>query len=98
MCIACSPGFQAAFRSLSWPSRRKLLKSAAALAVSGPFVAEAVGPSAARADGAVNESLATGLGADASAPAPSPVTIFTAQKIITMERGAASSRSARSTR
>lgn len=89
MCIACSPGFQDAFRSLSWPSRRKFLKSAAAVAASGPFVAEAVGPDAARADGAVNESLAAGLRGDAATTAPGPVTIFTARKIITMERGAA---------
>ena len=51
MCIACSPGFQTAFRSLSWPSRRGVLKGAAAVSASGPFIAEAVMSPSARADG-----------------------------------------------
>lgn len=88
MCIGCTPGFQAAFHSLSWPSRRKFLKGAA-VAASGPFVAETVATGAAHADGAINQSLAAGLGGTASAPAEPPVTIFTARKVITMERGAA---------
>lgn len=88
MCIGCNPGFQAAFRSLAWPSRRKFLKGAA-IATSGPFVAEAMETEAAHADGAVTKSLAAGLGDNASAPPANTVTIFTARKVITMERGAA---------
>jgi predicted amidohydrolase YtcJ len=85
MCIACSPGFQAAFRALSFPSRRRVLQGVAAVAASGPFLAEAVVP--ARADGSINEPLANGLhGAPADTSAPP--TIFTARKIITMERDA----------
>ncbi len=86
MCIACSPAFQSAFRSLSWPSRRRFLKGAAAVATSGPFIAEAVVP--ARADGGINDSLAHGLPGGAPTAAAAPITVFTARKIITMERGA----------
>lgn len=60
MCIACSPGFQAAFRSLSWPSRRKFLKSAAAVAASAAHeIRRGAGlPSAREAIGALFSSLA----------------------------------------
>ena len=59
MCIACSPGFQAAFRSLSWPSRRRFLKGVAAASAGAAFIAEAV--EQARADGVVNATVAKGL-------------------------------------
>lgn len=85
MCIACSPGFQAAFRSLSWPSRRRFLKGVAAASAGAAFIAEAV---EARADGVVNATVAKGLKGEPPAGAPAPVTIFTAKKFITMERGA----------
>ena len=77
MCIVCSPAFAAAFRRLSYPSRRQFMQGAGALAA-GPFIAEAVGPGAALADGALNETIADGL-------SPEVITIYTAAKIITME-------------
>jgi predicted amidohydrolase YtcJ len=77
MCIVCNPEFANAFRALSLKSRRQVLRSAAA-ATAGAFVAEAVQP--ARADGSLNESLASGM-------AMTPATIFVAKKIVTMERG-----------
>lgn len=86
MCIACNPGFRAALQGLSWPSRRGFLKGAAAVTASSPFIAEAVSP--ARADGGITDSLQRGLRGDASTSTPAPLTVFTARKIITMERGA----------
>jgi predicted amidohydrolase YtcJ len=76
MCVICNPAFSGAFKGLSYKSRRTFLRGAA-VAAAGAFVAEAVGP--ALADGALNETLASGLGAPAA-------TIFVAKKIITMER------------
>ncbi|RBP12875.1 hypothetical protein DFR50_11364 [Roseiarcus fermentans] len=75
MCIGCNPEFANAIRALSVTSRRQLLAAAAATAAA--FVAEAVGP--ALADGSLDETLASGL-------AMTPVTIFVARKIVTMER------------
>ena len=77
MCIVCNPEFANAIRALSFKSRRQLLRAAAA-ATAGAFVAEAVEP--ALADGSLDETLASGL-------AMTPVTIFVAKKIVTMERG-----------
>lgn len=88
MCIACNPGFQFAVRSLSLPSRRKVLKGAVALSAGVPFVAEAVVSRSAKADGGINAQLTSGLGGDQAAGTAQPVTIFTAKKFITMERGA----------
>ncbi|MFL9499060.1 amidohydrolase [Rhodopseudomonas palustris] len=88
MCIACNPAFQFAFRSLSLPSRRKVLKGAVSLSAGVPFVAEAVVSRSAKADGGINARLASGLGGDQAVGATPPVTIFTARKFITMERGA----------
>jgi predicted amidohydrolase YtcJ len=70
------------------PSRRGFLKGAAALSASGAFIAEAMVPNAARADGSINETLTMGLRGEQPVAAATPVTIFTAKKIITMERGA----------
>ena len=42
----------------------------------------------ARADGGINESLAKGLHGEQPMSATAPITIFTAKKVITMERGA----------
>ena len=75
MCIVCNPEFADAIRSLSFKSRRQFMRSAATVAA-GAFAAEAVAP--ARADGALGETLASGLGAP-------PVTIFLAERIVTME-------------
>lgn len=85
MCIACSPAFAAAFRSLAWPNRRHILKGAVALSAAGPFIAEAVAPPQARADGSINAELGKGLSEPATDQA-SPVTVYVAKKIITMER------------
>jgi hypothetical protein len=63
-------------RSLSFRTRREVLRGAASVAA-GAFVAEAVGP--ALADGALDETLAKGL-------AMPLATIFVAKKIVTMER------------
>src|SRR5271170_7493086 len=90
MCIACAPAFQAGLRALSFPTRRSILKCVSGVALGGAFVAEAVGPGAAWADGDVNESLSQGLEGAASGPEPTPATIFTAKNVITMERGAPS--------
>jgi hypothetical protein len=76
MCIVCNPEFANALRALSFKSRRQFLR-AAAVATAGVFVAEAVGP--ALADGSLDETLASGL-------ATTPVTIFVAKKVVTMER------------
>jgi predicted amidohydrolase YtcJ len=76
MCLVCNSALSGAFRGLSYKSRRTFLRSAAA-AATGAFVAEAIRP--AQADGALNETLASGLGAPTA-------TIFVAKKIITMER------------
>ncbi len=80
MCFGCSPVFTAALRDLAWPSRRGILKGAAALA-SGPFLAEAVARPA-RADGDVNEQITRAL---PSATSDATVTVFLAAKIVTME-------------
>jgi len=77
MCLACNPEFANAIRARSFKSRRQFLRAAAA-ATTGAFVAEAVVP--ALADGSLNETLASGL-------AMTPVTVFVAKKIATMERG-----------
>jgi predicted amidohydrolase YtcJ len=76
VCIICNPEFANALRALSFKSRRQFLRGAA-VATAGSFVAEAVGP--ALADGTLNETLASGLSA-------TPVTIFVAKKVVTMER------------
>ncbi|MCK9914621.1 amidohydrolase [Microbacteriaceae bacterium K1510] len=52
----------------------------------GPFVAEAVTP--AHADGSINQSLQQGLGGPPASDTPRPPIIFTARKVITMERAA----------
>ena len=76
MCIICHPALSGAFRGLDYKSRRGFL-SGVATAAAGVFVAEAVGP--AMADGSLNETLEGGLSA-------AKATIYTAKKIITMER------------
>ena len=58
------------------------------MAVAGAFMAEAVGPDAALADGDVNESLIDGLQGAARSAETAPATIFIAKNVITMERGA----------
>jgi predicted amidohydrolase YtcJ len=76
MCVICDPAFAGAFKGLRYKSRRGFLRGAA-VAATGAFVAEAVGP--ALADGSLNETLAGALQTPGA-------TIFVAKKIITMER------------
>lgn len=90
MCNICNCAFEAAFRAMSQPSRRQFLQGAGALAASGPFIAEAVAPDQARADGETNRFLLRGLGADQGEVLTEPATVYTAKKIITMERRAPS--------
>lgn len=87
MCVCCIPGFADALRAISYPSRRRFLKGAGALAAAGSFIAEAVGSDSARADGSINATLAKGL-QGAPARGAGAATIFTARKIVTMERRA----------
>ncbi|MEJ1937120.1 hypothetical protein WDZ92_43560, partial [Nostoc sp. NIES-2111] len=77
MCIICNPALSGALRSLSFKSRRQVLRSAAG-GLAGVFVAEAVGP--ALADGSLAPTLGKGL-------APGAATVYVARSIITMERG-----------
>ena len=82
MCIICNPALANAFRNINYKSRRFFLSGAAA-ATAGVFVAESVGPAA--ADGSLNGALEGDLGPKNGSSAAS-TTIFTAKKIITMER------------
>ena len=86
MCICCIPGIADAFRTILSPSRRQFLKGAGAFAASAPFIAEAVTPGDALADGAINATLAEGLQGNQRTDAAGPITIYTAKKFITMER------------
>jgi len=86
MCLACTAAFRTAFEALAWPSRRRFLQGVAAASVAAPFIAEAIEP--AHADGGVNESVANALRDGQDAPPQAPVSIFTAKKVITMERAA----------
>jgi hypothetical protein len=54
----------------------------------GISIGISVGPVTARADGGIGETLAKGPGGEQQASAAPPVTIFTARKIVTMERTA----------
>jgi len=82
MCMACIPGLHAAFHRVSWPSRRHSLTSAG-----GPFVAQVGASTAIGADGAINAEAAQTLQNQSYAQPASLATIYTASKIITMERG-----------
>jgi predicted amidohydrolase YtcJ len=77
MCIICNPALSGALKSLSFKSRRQMLRSAAG-GLAGVFVAEAVGP--ALADGTLSPTLGKSL-------MPAAITIYVAKSIITMERG-----------
>ena len=77
MCIICNPALSGALKSLSFKSRRQVLRGAAG-GLAGVFVAEAIGPAA--ADGSLGPTLGKGI-------TPTAVTIYVAKSIITMERG-----------
>ena len=80
MCIMCNPAFAEAFRNTALPSRRQILRSAAA-ATAGALVCEAVFPGAAQAEEASLQDLA-GRFAQSALPM---VTIFRAREIITLD-------------
>ena len=82
MCIICNPALADAFRRLSYPSRRQFLRGASAVAA-GPFIAEAVGPGSALADGSLNEALGNGLAGGTASD--TQATIYVAARIVTME-------------
>jgi predicted amidohydrolase YtcJ len=86
MCVACVPGLLAALQSISSPSRRQFLKGSSALAVGGPFIAEAVAPNSGLADGGMNSDLAKGLRGDEPPEPTAAARIYMAKKVVTMER------------
>jgi hypothetical protein len=57
MCIVCNPAFAQAFRKLTFPSRRQILKSAAAT-TAGAFICEATGSTPALAQAESFQDLA----------------------------------------
>jgi hypothetical protein len=80
MCISCNPEFAEAFRRLTLPSRRHILRNAAT-AAAGAFVCEVVGGDAARAATAPLQDIFDQLGAKALPEA----TIYTAKEIVTLD-------------
>ena len=76
MCIMCDPAFAEAFRNFTFPSRRQMLKAAAA---AGAFVCEATAPALSR-----EESLQD-LAGQLDRKKPPEVTIFRAKEIITLD-------------
>lgn len=80
MCIMCNPAFAEAFRSSTFPSRRQMLKSAAAV-TTGALVCEATGSGTALAEQASLQDLA-GQFDRGSLPR---ITIFRARDIITLD-------------
>jgi len=91
MCFVCDSGFRDAFQALSAMQSSFLPRTARAFSTAGPFIAEAV-----EADGAASATPRTNtLQSVIGAPRPvrgadavPPVTIYTALKIITMEKHA----------
>jgi predicted amidohydrolase YtcJ len=79
MCINCNPAFAAALRSLTYPSRRSVLKSVAG-AAAGALVCEAVGVGAARAVTPSFQDLVGTLATDLP-----KATIFRAREIVTLD-------------
>ena len=78
MCVMCNPAFAEAFRNTTFPSRRQMLKSAAA-ATAGAFLCEPAAP--ARASEGSLQDLA-----DRFAGKKLPgVTIFRAKEIVTLD-------------
>jgi predicted amidohydrolase YtcJ len=80
MCIMCDPAFAEAFRKFSFPSRRQILKSTAAVTASA-MVCEAVGPKAALAETASFQDVVNQLD-----PGKLPrATIYRAKEVITLD-------------
>lgn len=80
MCLMCSPAFAEAFRNASLPSRRQILRSAAA-ATAGAFICEAAPSAPALAQ---EGSLQDVAGQFDRKTLPG-VTIFRAKEIITLD-------------
>ncbi len=80
MCLVCNPAFVEALRKHAFPSRRRILESAA-LATASAFVCKAAGFLPARAGEASLQDVATRLGPQQ----PSRITIFRAREIITLD-------------
>jgi hypothetical protein len=80
MCIMCNPAFAEAFRNSAFPSRRQMLKSAAA-GTAGAFVCEAAGSGTAQAERASLQDLASQF-EHRNLP---QVVIFRAKEIITLD-------------
>lgn len=78
MCIMCDPAFAEAFRKYAFPSRRQMLRSAAA-ATAGAFVCETTAPALAR------EQSLQDLAGQFDREKPPQVTIFRAKEIITLD-------------
>lgn len=80
MCIMCDPAFAEAFRKFTLPSRRRILRSAAA-ATAGTLVCEAIRPAGARAQ---TKSFQDML--DEMDPKKLPkATIYRAKEIVTLD-------------
>ena len=80
MCIMCDPAFADAFRNFSFPSRRQILKSAAAMTATA-MVCEAVKPATALAETASFQDMLDQLD-----PKELPrATIYRAKEIITLD-------------
>ena len=58
MCFVCNPAFAEAFRKLTFPTRRQILKSAAAT-TAGAFICEATGSTPALAQAESFQDLAS---------------------------------------
>jgi hypothetical protein len=80
MCIMCNPAFADAFRSYTFPSRRQILKSAAA-ATAGAFICDVV-PSA---PALAQEGSLQDVASQFDRKTLPRVTIFRAKEIITLD-------------
>ncbi|MBN8998545.1 MAG: amidohydrolase [Rhizobiales bacterium] len=81
MCIMCNPAFSAAFRNCTFPSRRQILRSAAA-ATAGAFLCEATSSAPAMAQEGSLQDVASRFDRK-TLPV---ITIFPAKEIITLDR------------
>ncbi|CAH1668962.1 amidohydrolase [Chelatococcus asaccharovorans] len=80
MCVMCNPAFADAFRNYAFPSRRQILRSAAA-ATASAFICETATSAAAQAEEASLQDLANRF----DQPSLPRVTIFRAREIITLD-------------
>lgn len=80
MCIVCNPAFAEAFRSFTFPSRRQILKSAAAT-TAGVFICEAAGPTPALGQAESFQDLVSRFDRKRARR----VTIYRAKEIVTLD-------------